>query len=74
MKAYRVEGRFRKKKRQHSFAKEILGENEEQAKERILSIVGSNHRVKRRDIDLVSITELAPEEVQNPVVRYQLEA
>ncbi|MDD5778115.1 MAG: 50S ribosomal protein L18Ae [Candidatus Thermoplasmatota archaeon] len=73
MKAYRVEGQFRKKKRKHTFTKEILGENEEQVREKILSIVGSNHRVKRSDISIAAVTEISPEDVQNPVVKYQLE-
>ena len=73
MKAYRVKGQFLKAKRWHSFSKEAVGENEEQVREQMLSTVGSNHRVKRRNITIHEITELAPDQVENPVVKYRLE-
>lgn len=55
------------------FRKEIIGENEEDAKERILSIIGSRHKVKRRMIKIDNIVELKEEEVQDPLVKYILE-
>jgi len=72
-KAYRVEGQFRlKNKKRHIFVKETLAESEEEARDFILSAVGSNHRIKRRMISIDSIMELAPEDIENPVVKYKL--
>jgi large subunit ribosomal protein LX len=73
VKAYRVEGQFMIKNKRHIFTKETLAKSEEEAQDYILSIVGSNHRVKRRMISINNITELAPEDVKNPVVKYKLE-
>jgi len=72
-KAYRVEGQFHlKKKKRHTFVKETLAESEEEARDFILSAVGSNHRIKRRMITIDSITELAPKDIKNPIVKYKL--
>ncbi len=73
MKAYRIEGKFLMKDVWQPFRKEIIGENEEDAKERILSIIGSRHKVKRRMIKIDNIVELKEEEVQDPLVKYILE-
>ena len=73
MKAYRIEGKFLMKDVWQPFRKEIIGENEEDAKERILSIIGSRHKVKRRMIKIDNIVELKEEEVQDPLAKYILE-
>ena len=72
VKAYRVEGQFIIKNKRHTFTKETLAKSKGKAQDYILSIVGSNHRIKRRMISIDNITELAPEDVKNPVVKYKL--
>jgi large subunit ribosomal protein LX len=73
-KAYRVEGQFTVKNKKHIFTKETLAKNEAEAREQILSTVGGNHRIKRRMISIDNITELSPDDVTNPVVKYKLGA
>jgi len=43
------------------------------AKEKVLSIIGSNHRVKRKKVEIKEVKELSPEEVEDPVVKYLIE-
>jgi ribosomal protein L20A (L18A) len=72
VKAYRVEGQFIVKNRRHVFTKETLAKSQDEAQEHILSTIGGNHRIKRRVISINTITELKPEDVTNPVVKYKL--
>ncbi|MFW9925664.1 MAG: 50S ribosomal protein L18Ae [Candidatus Thorarchaeota archaeon] len=64
-KIWRATGKYKKKKRSFSFTKELLAEKESHVREKILSELGSRHRVKRREIDINEIKEIKPEEVQN---------
>ncbi len=73
MKAYRIVGKFLMKDIWQPFKKEIIGENEDDARERILSIIGSRHKVKRRMIKIDKIVELKFEEIEDPLVKYILE-
>ena len=45
MKVYRIEGRFLMGKIWQPFSKEVIGNDENEAKERLFSILGSRHRV-----------------------------
>lgn len=54
------------------FTLEVAAETREEAVERILSDLGSKHRAKRRDITIAEAVEVPPEEVEDPVVTYQL--
>jgi large subunit ribosomal protein LX len=73
MKAYRVKGEFLMKNVWQPFSKEVVGENEEVVREKILSIIGSRHKVKRRFIKIAEIKELQKDEIEDPVVKYILE-
>jgi large subunit ribosomal protein LX len=64
-KIWRATGAYRKKKRNFRFTKELLAEKEAHVREKILSELGSRHRVKRREIEIEEIKEIKPEEVQN---------
>ena len=55
------------------FSKEVMGNDEEEAKERLLSILGSKHGVKRRMIKIEEIKELKKEEIKDPVIKYLVE-
>lgn len=72
-KAYRVEGTFYMKNKWQPFKKEVVSDDESSAEEKALSLIGSHHRVKRKMIRIEDIVELALENVENPVIRYQLE-
>lgn len=62
-------GEYRKKKRVFTFSRELLGEKEAHVRERVLSELGSRHRVKRREITISEVKEIKPEEVQSLELR-----
>ena len=55
------------------FSKEVIGNDENEAKERLFSILGSRHRVKRRMIKVEAIREVRKEEIEDPVIKYLVE-
>ncbi len=64
-KIWRASGAYKKNKRNFTFNRELLAEKESHVREKILSELGSRHRVKRREIEITEIKEIKPEEVQN---------
>ncbi|MCD6382945.1 MAG: 50S ribosomal protein L18a [Thermoplasmata archaeon] len=52
------------------FRKEVAARDEKEAVEKVYSLLGSNHKVKRRFIKIESVKPLSPEEVKSPVVQY----
>jgi large subunit ribosomal protein LX len=70
MKPYLVRGHFLMKDRWMPFTQEIAAESSEEAVERVLSNLGSRHKVKRRFIKLEEVKELKVDEVKSAVVRY----
>jgi len=71
-KVFRVEGSFRQGLWVQRFRKEVIGFSERQALEKVLSDIGSRHRVKRTMIKIEKIEEISPEEVRNPKIRLML--
>lgn len=71
-KVWRAKGEYQKNKRRFTFSKELLALNESQVRERVLSELGSRHRVKRRYIVISEIREIKPEEVQSLELRKML--
>jgi len=57
----------------HPFKKEVISTSKIKAKEKVFSIIGSNHRVKRRMVKIEELDEITSEEVENPVVKYLIE-
>ena len=73
MKAFRVSGLYSPRgKRWHKFTKDVIAENNEKAVERVYSVMGSKHGIKRRLIKITEIREIKPDESEDPVVRYYL--
>jgi large subunit ribosomal protein LX len=72
MKIWRVEGKYRKNKRVFVFGKELMAEKEAHVREKIMSELGSRHRVKRRTIMFEKIKEIKPEEVTDLNLRKAL--
>jgi large subunit ribosomal protein LX len=62
-KIWRASGAYTKKKRIFTFSRELLGEKEAHIREKVLSELGSRHRVKRKEISITEIKEIKPEEV-----------
>ncbi len=72
-KAYRVEGTFYMKNTWQPFKKEVASDGEDAAREKVLSLIGSNHKVKRKNINIENVVEMSIDDVENLAVRYQLE-
>jgi large subunit ribosomal protein LX len=64
-KIWRASGAYRKNKRTFTFSRELFADKESHVREKILSELGSRHRVKRREIEIDKVIEIKPEEVQN---------
>jgi large subunit ribosomal protein LX len=75
MKGFRITGTFADVRQgQQPFCVEVAAENEDAAKEQIVSTLGSRHKLKRWQINITKIEELAPEDVQDHVVKYKIGA
>jgi len=75
MKGFRVTGSFDDVRQgQQPFCVEIAADNEDAAKEQIVSTFGSRHKLKRWQITITEIKELAPEEVTDHIVKYKIGA
>jgi len=73
MKAYRIEGRFRMGRGWQRFSKEVAAPDEAAAKEYLLSVLGSQHRVGRRYVEIHKVAEVPPAELRSHAVKYALE-
>ena len=71
-KIWKASGEYTKKNRKFVFTRELLADKEAHAREKILSELGSRHRVKRREIDISMIKEIKPEEVTDLDLRKYL--
>jgi large subunit ribosomal protein LX len=68
-KVWRASGEYKKGKKKKVFVRELLATKEEMARERILSELGSRHRVKRKDIVITEIVEIKPEDAKSLEIR-----
>ena len=69
MKAFRIVGEIKKPELQTPFTREVLADKIEHAIEKIYADIGSKHRVKRFHIRIVSTKELAPDEIEDPIIK-----
>lgn len=74
MEAFLVRGTFRAARRWTKFAKEIAAANADDAVERVMSDLGSKHRLRRASIKISGVTPIPPDQVRDPVVRYRVGA
>lgn len=68
-KIWLASGEYLKKRKKFVFTRELLGEKEAHIREKILSELGSRHRVKRKSITISEIKEIKPEDVKNLELR-----
>ena len=68
-KIFRIKGSFVLGSETQVFTKELRAINEEDIYEKIYSIFGSKHRIKRNQIKIDSIEEIAEDEVEDPIVK-----
>ena len=62
-KVWRATGEYTKKNKKFRFTRELFAEKEAHVRERILSELGSRHRVSRKHIAIEEVKELKPEEI-----------
>jgi ribosomal protein L20A (L18A) len=73
LKAFRIEGTFPMGvNRKQPFAREIICKDETEARENVLSLLGSEHAIKRRTINISAVKELRPEEVTDIKIKHAL--
>ncbi len=73
MKAFRVAGEFLMGRTFQPFSLEVAAEDEEAAEERVLSILGSRHRTRRKHIRVREVAEISPADVEDAAVAFQVE-
>ena len=69
VKIFRVIGKIRKPNFQTEFRKEIRALKPEDAVEKVYKLLGSKHRVKRFQIMISKVEEIAPDEIENIIVK-----
>ncbi|MCI4371607.1 MAG: 50S ribosomal protein L18a [Thermoplasmata archaeon] len=74
MKAFRISGRFRMGRAWQPFSKELAAADEAAAREKLLSVLGSQHGVPRKYISIATVAEVPPAQVEDHAVKYALEA
>ncbi|MEM0000745.1 MAG: 50S ribosomal protein L18Ae [Desulfurococcaceae archaeon] len=50
------------------FVQEIRALNEKDALEKVYSLLGSRHKLKRRHIKIIEVKEISPEEASKPYI------
>jgi large subunit ribosomal protein LX len=73
MNAYRIQGRFRMGRDWQRFSKEIAAADEAAAREKLLSILGSQHGVERKYIEIAAVAAVPANDLRDPAVRYAVE-
>ena len=68
-KIYRVKGTFFFFDEYHKFTKEYKATCEADIEAKIYARFGSKHGINRNQISIASIEEIAPEDVQDPIVK-----
>jgi large subunit ribosomal protein LX len=69
MKAFKVTGEINKPELSTPFVKEVIADKSEHAIEKVYAEIGSRHRVKRHHMKIISVKEISPDEIENPILK-----
>jgi large subunit ribosomal protein LX len=69
VKVFRVVGKIRKPNFETDFRKEVRALKPEDAVEKVYMLLGSKHRVKRFQMTISKVEEVAPSEIEDIIVR-----
>jgi len=69
MKVFKVTGEIQKPNLKTTFKKEVIAAKPEHAVEKVYSDLGSKHRAKRLHIKIVSVEEVSPQDIENPLLK-----
>jgi large subunit ribosomal protein LX len=58
MKNYEIQGKFKTKGKENKFSKKLSALNDKLAKEKVMNLMGSKHKLKRRQITINEIQEV----------------
>ncbi|MGE0015294.1 MAG: 50S ribosomal protein L18Ae [Candidatus Methanomethylophilaceae archaeon] len=73
MKAFLIKGTHADKRQgRQIFSVEMAAEDEAAAREKALSTLGSQHKLKRYEIEISEITEVPADKIADHVVKYQI--
>jgi large subunit ribosomal protein LX len=73
MKAFRVKGEFQMGGLMSPFNREIEAMDQDDAREKMLSLLGSEHRCKRNKIKVADIVEVPFDEIEDPLIKARIE-
>jgi large subunit ribosomal protein LX len=73
MKAFRVKGKFLMGDRMSPFYREIEAEDKDDAYEKMVSLLGSEHRCKRNKINVEEIVEIPFAEIEDLLIKARIE-
>ena len=68
-KIYRIKGSFAMGSETQVFTKELKAIKEEDIYEKLYSIFGSKHGIKRNQVKIDSIEEITEDEIEDPIVK-----
>lgn len=74
MKAYRVSGRFRMGRDWQPYSKELAAVDEAAAREKLVSLLGSQHGVGRKYVTIAKVEEVPKDRIEDQAVRHRVEA
>jgi ribosomal protein L20A (L18A) len=69
---FKVTGSFKIRKKSQTFSKEVLKENKQKAEEYILSVLGSKHHLKRKEIKITNIEKIPTDQVSDMIIKQML--
>jgi large subunit ribosomal protein LX len=69
VKVFRVIGKIRKPNFETDFRKEVRALKPEDAVEKVYMLLGSKHRVKRYQMTISKVEEVAPSDVEDIIVK-----
>ena len=73
MKAFRISGRFRMGRTWQPISKEVAAADEAAAREKLLSVLGSQHGVPRKYITISKVEEVPIDQLEDQAVKYAVE-
>lgn len=73
MQAFQVSGRFKMGRTWSRFSIEIADDSAEDARERVVSNLGSRHRISRDLVEVTEVEAIDADEVEDPTVAKRLE-
>ena len=69
LKVFRVTGEINKPNLKTPFTKEVLAAKSDHAVEKVYAEIGSKHRVKRFQLKISNVEEIAIDEIKNPIIK-----